>query len=207
MLQRSEFPVRLPGLIHVWHEIRQQRPLEAGEDLSMECWIEGHRPVAAGAEFCLHTTVRTGGRVLWEERTGFLSRAKTRGDGRGPSPREVRMADPRRVSEWTAAPGIGRRYARASGDYNPIHLADAAARSFGLPAAIAHGMWTLSCAVAELQKDQARPATGVYVRFKRPVFIPADLALMAGSRNEEGTPFKVSGPDGRAVFLEGWWQG
>lgn len=207
MLLQPEFPVRLPGLVHVWHDIRQQRPLEAGEDLSLESWIEGHHPVAAGAEFCLHTTVLTGGRVVWEERTGFLSRAKARGDGRGSPPREVRMTDPRRVSEWTAVPGVGRRYARASGDYNPIHLANAAARSFGFPAAIVHGMWTLSRAVAELQKVQARPATGVYVRFKRPVFIPANLALIAGSPCEEGIPFKVSDPDGRTVFIEGWWQG
>ena len=35
------------------------------------------------------------------------------------------------------------KYAGASGDFNPIHTIDAEAESAGLPAIIAHGMWTM----------------------------------------------------------------
>src|SRR4051812_25232997 len=38
----------------------------------------------------------------------------------------------------------GRSYADASGDDNPIHLDDRAARALGLPGAIAHGFWTMT---------------------------------------------------------------
>ncbi len=37
-----------------------------------------------------------------------------------------------------------RRYAEASGDSNPIHLADEAAEEAGLPGVIAHGMLTVA---------------------------------------------------------------
>lgn len=37
-----------------------------------------------------------------------------------------------------------RRYAEASGDANPIHLADEAAEAAGLPGVIAHGMLTVA---------------------------------------------------------------
>jgi len=36
------------------------------------------------------------------------------------------------------------RYARASGDHNPIHLDDEFARSVGLPGRILHGLYTMS---------------------------------------------------------------
>jgi len=39
------------------------------------------------------------------------------------------------------------RYADASGDQNPIHASDEAARSVGLPGVIAHGMLTMGVAV------------------------------------------------------------
>ncbi len=37
-----------------------------------------------------------------------------------------------------------RKYAEASGDPNPIHLSDEAARAAGLPGVIAHGMLTVA---------------------------------------------------------------
>lgn len=37
-----------------------------------------------------------------------------------------------------------RRYAEASGDHNPIHLNEAAARSVGLPGVISHGMLNMA---------------------------------------------------------------
>ena len=36
------------------------------------------------------------------------------------------------------------RYAGASGDFNPIHIDEAFARSVGLPGRILHGLWTMS---------------------------------------------------------------
>jgi acyl dehydratase len=36
------------------------------------------------------------------------------------------------------------RYAGASGDFNPIHLDDAFARSVDLPSKILHGLWTMA---------------------------------------------------------------
>lgn len=206
MLQRPEFPVRLPGLIHVWHEIVQRRPLKADENLTMECWIEGHRTVAAGAEFCLETRVSSAGEQVWEERTGFISRVRKRESGKGPSARENPPHNPRRVAGWRAGPGIGRRYARASGDYNPIHLFDAAARRFGFPSAIAHGMWTLSRSAAELEKREDRASRSLSVKFKRPVFIPQDLALLAAATTDGKVPFLVSDEAENTVFLEGVWQ-
>ncbi len=207
MLMLPEFPVRLPGLIHVRHEIRQHRPLRADEPLGMECSIEGHRDVDAGAEFCLRTAVVADGSLVWEEDTGFISRSARRSPKGAPRSAEPPAEVSRTIADWQADTGVGRRYARASGDYNPIHLFDGAARRFGFPAAIAHGMWTLARAVAELESATARLSSRLQVRFRRPVLIPTGLCLAVGGESTGGLPFEVRDSATGGVVLDGAWSG
>jgi acyl dehydratase len=73
-------------------------------------------------------------------------------------------------------------YAEASGDRNPIHLDEAAARAAGLPDVIAHGMYTMglvSRAVVEWAADAGVDArlSEFSARFAKPVVVPADTAV------------------------------
>lgn len=54
----------------------------------------------------------------------------------------------------TPARYVTYRYAGASGDFNPIHLDDAFARSVGLPSRILHGLYTMAL-VARAQTESA----------------------------------------------------
>ncbi len=70
-------------------------------------------------------------------------------------------------------------YAEASGDHNPIHLDEAAAKAAGLPNVIAHGMYTMglvSRAVLEWAAEAELDASlGAFsARFAKPVVVPAD---------------------------------
>lgn len=70
------------------------------------------------------------------------------------------------------------RYAQASGDDNPIHASDAAARQLGLPGVVAHGMLTLGGAlriVTDWVGDPAR-VRSAFARFAKPVVVPDDTA-------------------------------
>ena len=44
----------------------------------------------------------------------------------------------------TPDPHVTVRYARASGDFNPIHIDEQFARQVGLPGRILHGLWTMA---------------------------------------------------------------
>ena len=88
------------------------------------------------------------------------------------------------------------RYAGASGDFNPIHWSDRAAREAGLPDVIAHGMLTMALANRLVTAWVGDPGAVVEcaVRFTRPVVVPddADGALIEFSakvarRHEDGT--------------------
>lgn len=49
-----------------------------------------------------------------------------------------------RTATVTPDAGVTDRYAAASGDRNPIHIDDDAARAAGLPGRIVHGYWTMA---------------------------------------------------------------
>jgi acyl dehydratase len=67
------------------------------------------------------------------------------------------------------------RYARASGDLNPIHLRDDIAQEMGLPGVIAHGMLTMGLAVQPVVDwlgGDPRRILDYQVRFTR--MVPVD---------------------------------
>ncbi len=78
------------------------------------------------------------------------------------------------------------RYAGASGDFNPIHFSDRAARDAGLPDVIAHGMFTMALANRLVTRWAGDPGAVVRcaARFTRPVVVPDDA---------EGTLIEFSG--------------
>jgi acyl dehydratase len=66
------------------------------------------------------------------------------------------------------------RYAGASGDFNPLHWNERFAKSVGLPDVIAHGMFTMGCAIRVVTDWIGDPGAVVEysVRFTRPVVVP-----------------------------------
>ncbi|MFJ3880398.1 MaoC/PaaZ C-terminal domain-containing protein [Streptomyces sp. NPDC090077] len=100
------------------------------------------------------------------------------------APRPPGRPDHTAVAEGTALPPRTctitrddlRRYAAASGDLNPIHLDDGAARAAGFPMAVAHGMLSLAKAVAlaaDWAGDPGAPLES-FARFTKPVPVPDD---------------------------------
>lgn len=84
-----------------------------------------------------------------------------------------------------------RRYAEASGDHNPIHLRDDAARELGLPGVVAHGMLTSALAIGVVAEwaGGADRVLATSIRFAGPVVVPEDEpAVLAVS----GTVRKVA---------------
>src|SRR4029079_14033478 len=92
-----------------------------------------------------------------------------------PSPKkQPKPGPPNAVLRIT--PGQIRHYASVGGDQNPIHTNPIAAKLFGFPTAIAHGMFS---AAAVWGNMEGRPPDAVKysVRFAKPVVLPARAGL------------------------------
>ena len=90
------------------------------------------------------------------------------------------------------------RYAEASGDRNPLHLDDAAARAAGFPGVIAHGMLTMGHLATCLTRWLGGPGAleRLTAPFRAPVF-PGET-LVAGGR------VRALDASTRRVELEVW---
>lgn len=83
-------------------------------------------------------------------------------------------AVPEASAEWRLGEDLGRRYGAVSGDRNPIHMHSLAAKPFGFPKAIAHGMWTKARCLAALE-SRVPAAFSMEVRFRKPILLPAKV--------------------------------
>lgn len=216
LMASSAFPVRIMGLVHLRNHIEQQRPLRLDESGSLRVWIDGHRDTHVGQEFDVNTSVEVGGRTVWQETCVFMARrmtpTKKRHSGRiaagegipAPDAESVRPTSPDtvRASTFDADDGIGWRYARVAGDFNPIHLSKVGARMFGFNAPIAHGMWSMARCLSALNPSTFTSPKRIDVVFKRPVTIPAPLTLETW-HTQDGAGFALKGTEKGKMHVAG----
>ncbi|MFD6800613.1 MaoC/PaaZ C-terminal domain-containing protein [Streptomyces cyaneofuscatus] len=176
LMTARRFPLPVVGLVHTWIEIVARRPVQSGEPLELTLYAKELTPHRRGTEVTMVTEARSAGALVWESRSGYLSRHATNATG------STREADGSptlpAVAEWRLPGDLGRRYGAVSGDRNPIHLHPLTARLFGFPLAIAHGMWTVARCLAEAD---GRPGEIRSVRadFRAPVLLPATVTYAA----------------------------
>ncbi|MCC5878743.1 MAG: acyl dehydratase [Idiomarina sp.] len=73
---------------------------------------------------------------------------------------------------WDLDAASGRRYAKLSGDYNPIHLHPWLSRWFGFHHPIIHGMYSVARIQADIECHFKTSVRSMNVAFKRPLAIP-----------------------------------
>jgi len=81
--------------------------------------------------------------------------------------------------------GIGRQYARVSGDFNPIHLSRWTAKLMGFKQAIAHGMYSKALCISVVMKKEMEHGKGALAQtpmqfstqFMQPIYLPTRCEL------------------------------
>ena len=182
LLAHPDFPLAALGVVHVENEVEQVRAPRVGETLDFRVSIDQIERTARGYEFDMLTEVLVGAQEpIWKARARILSRAR--------DPNAAKTAPPKRLppqpSDWPllqtfSLPGNqGRRYARVSGDYNPIHLYTPTARLLGFRKPIIHGMWSAAACAAALGVGDG--PCRFSCEFKTPLYLPGKANLHARS--------------------------
>ncbi|MER7179977.1 MaoC/PaaZ C-terminal domain-containing protein [Streptomyces hyaluromycini] len=190
LMSARDFPLPLLGLVHTSIAIERYAELPGGGTYDMAVHVEKLSPHRRGTEATVVTGVRVGEDLVWESRSTYLARHRTRHSGETARGESGRLPV---VEEWRIAGDVGRRYGAASGDRNPIHLHPLTARLFGFPRAIAHGMWTVARCLAA---HGVPAAAEVRAEFRAPVLLPGTVEYAA-----EGGRFQLRSGD--RVHVEG----
>lgn len=205
LLTSRDFPFAAAGMVHVGNRMTLHRPVLVRERLDLEVHTDNLRAHRAGVALDLVEQVRVGDETVWDGVSTYLVKGARMPEGAsaadtgptGPEPTEL----PRPSAVWRLPAGLGRDYAAVSGDVNPIHLNPLAAKAFGFPRTIAHGMWTHARALAALD-GRLPEAYATEVTFRRPVLLPTTVSFGARTAGA-GWEFAVTGRDAERVHLTG----
>jgi acyl dehydratase len=210
MVTDPSFPLPAAGVVHLRNLIEQYQVLRDDDPLGFECALSPAVATHRGFEIDLETRATREDTLVWRSVITFLSRRRSGGEKPTPSggPSATPAADtpppartPLRSTVLRVPESMGRRYAAIAGDYNPIHQHALAARAFGFPRAIVHGMYTLARTVAECADDLPPTPFALQCAFRRPVFLPSTVVLSAERTTDGAVEFSVR--SGETVCVDG----
>jgi acyl dehydratase len=216
MFAGLETPLPLGAMVHVSTEMVWARPLPSGDPVRCRVELDRVERTPRGLKLTVLSRNWMGaGQLCCQSTSVFMVRIRAPRDGE--SPRPQRAADPAptesgwtELARWPLASSAGRRYARVSGDYNPIHLWPWTARPFGFRAPILHG-YALAARTAHTliaQRLRGEPAAlrRMRIAFRAPLPLPSTAVLLVDEAAAEHR-FRVAAPDGTTVYAEGTYGG
>lgn len=198
ILVQQQFPMKAMGQVHLRNKISVLQPFDPSQSLDMNAKISRSTITSKGLEWDIDVQVEVDKQLVWTSESTFLHRCKT--DIERTKTTVIKKYG--KPQQWSTGSDLGRRYARVSGDYNPIHLTDLTAKLFGFKQAIAHGMWSKARCLAAMDKQLPEYGYSVAVNFHRPLFLPSQVQFYTGVRQGQRR-FSLFNIGGDQAHLDG----
>ncbi len=200
------------SMLHAEQDMHFFQPLVPGRRLVTFAEAYSIRSGRMGSRFTMRVvSADEAGQPVVEQFATMLIRGIEPGDDGGEAPpshafpAEAKAAKLASVTS-TVDTDQALRYAEASGDRNPIHVDDAAAKAVGLPGVILHGMCTMAICgrdvVDEVAGGDPNRLRRLAVRFYRPVFPGNDLVTGMYDAGAGVVAFEASSA-GKVVVRDG----
>lgn len=207
MMVNHDFPFKPMGLVHLANQIDVKRLPEQNAKVQLSTSFNGLSWHKKGWVFGVLSEGFVEGELAVSAMSYYLSRHQhsesaqrifTSGASKGDELlRHVDTASPIPIIDDVQSPfesvcdlnfplGVGRKYARVSGDYNPIHLTRWTAKIMGFRQAIAHGMYSKALCLSAVVKqemhdrktDLASASMQFTTQFMQPIYLPSHCQLV-----------------------------
>lgn len=192
MLSHKSFPIRLLGSVHLKNRIVQHKAIADDAIMEIRSEIGAYRLVEKGVEFDFTTDAYVHGEKVWEEISTYFQAGKFGGKENPSSEKSFELESlnqPQESGSWHVPNNRGKKYAKITGDYNPIHMSPIAAKLFGFKRDIAHGFGVLAEAIeyssAIEQAGGIEKSLQVDVVFKGPVFLDSDVSIKQNKEQDQ----------------------
>ena len=210
----SELHVDVLRLLHSEQDMQFVRPLVPGDIITSTAVVAAIEEEATGELLAIDVNCvnQRAEQVQTMRFTALIRGRSSRERKRLPSTNE---ATPRGESLFRIRQTIDEdqthRYAKASGDYNPIHVDENIAKLAGLPGIIVHGLCTMAFTskvmINHVCDSDPRRLRRLRARFSRPVFPGQEITTAAWPLpDRDGLKvytYETYNPDGKEVIREG----
>lgn len=201
----ERFPCPLPGLIHSRNDLRQHAVAQTDSALDIHVAVRLYLDVGDVPKIACGVDIEQAGRLVVSCTSEYrMSRKKRNWPAVQAEPEKLPISFSQ--IDWTFEKQVIRRYAIVSGDYNPIHLSSLLARLFGFRSAIAHGMYSVGRAAAQIERQTSRPVTAISADFRRPIHLPAQAIFGLESLGADQGNYGVLLADQQKLALSGGWE-
>lgn len=197
MLSHKAFPIRLLGSVHLKNRITQIKAIADNAVMDITAEIGAYRLVEKGVEFDFATDAYVNGEKVWEEVSTYFQTGRFGGKENPSTEKSFELESlnaPEDTGSWHVPNNRGKRYAKITGDYNPIHMSPIAAKLFGFKRDIAHGFGVLAEAIeysaAINTAGGLEKSLQVDVVFKGPVFLDSDVTIKQ-NKEQDASRFDV----------------
>lgn len=197
------FPVKVLGLIHLRNTIRVLGDIGVDAPLKLHVHFESMRLTDFGQEYDFTTRYERDGVAVWEEVSTMFARGNTAPKEGAKRPTMERSLHPKEGTDTQTleiAENTGWRYARVSGDFNPIHLTARTAAMFGFKQAVAHGMWSMGRCLGAAASHLPAGKIQIDTQFMLPVYLPSQ-ALARTWKVDNGVNISMCTPRGDRLHL------
>ena len=214
LLLHRDLGMNLLRMLHGEQAFTFLKPLRYGRNVIPTATITGFREVGTGEILDMSLDIRTedNEKLLTGSSSFFLTKGggeKGKGAGKKAAPDGAPFpADaPGHFSRaFETDKGQPTRYAAASGDRNPIHTNNTAARLAGLPRPIMHGLCMMALAGREVLAMQDADPTSLRelsLRFARPAFPGSRYVILGANAADRGVDFVVLDEKDRPILSRG----
>lgn len=193
MIADKRFPASALGAVHMRTHIVQQRPIGENEAVDLYCHITDARILKAGLEVDITTKVSSGDETIWQSLNAYLFRGRKFGNPGEAHPWATfdEPSPPTIEADWRVPANMGKRYAKITGDYNPIHVSRLLAKLFGFKRDIIHGFWSLGRCLNHLPDFAYDNPVRLDAAFKGPIFMDSNTAMKAHEIEKGGYRFDL----------------
>ncbi|MCL1076973.1 dehydratase [Parashewanella spongiae] len=189
----------LLGMIHLKNKIHHYRNINVSEKVNTICELVSSDLTDSGLEFVLHSKAFIDHELVWESTSTYLYRVE---GGKRKRPPRANSIDFSNAKPIVLSSDLGWKYARASDDYNLIHLHPMLSKRFGFEKVLAHGMWSKACCMSKLSSNLKSEKFSIDVEFKLPIFMPSEIGFCQDV-NEDLVVFELRDKKGKRPHLSG----
>ncbi|MGO1193643.1 MAG: MaoC/PaaZ C-terminal domain-containing protein [Nesterenkonia sp.] len=189
LMSGRDFPLALLGMVHLANTVEHHQPIMANTPLQILVDAKNFRPHRKGTQVDITVDVYPQGvdvdsaepsALLWSGVSTYLgigSFVAGRPEGEQARRGQGGFTPPKKTAQWNLSAGAGRDYAAVSGDYNPIHVSNIAAKALGQRGVIVHGMYSAARMLEGREPESAGHRWSI--EFEAPVALPAKVAFAA----------------------------
>jgi acyl dehydratase len=194
VMTSKQFPISVMGLVHLGNTLEFKAVMDIEKPVRMETSAliptkeEGSLFPIFNVNFFQGTT------LVATCSSNYIAKRKRKSEKKAdeevlPEP-EKRI--PVHTENLTFTQSIAFKYARISGDFNPIHISPFLAKNFGFKSSIAHGWCSASRVFSIVEKYKKKDLKYITVNWKTPILLPGDVKLELYDNADGSTAFKVT---------------